>query len=59
MNFALTPELQALQARVRGFIADDIIPLERDPRWGECHEHTADRDDRQDGGCSLTTGSKQ
>jgi alkylation response protein AidB-like acyl-CoA dehydrogenase len=35
MNFALTPELQALQARVRRFIADEIIPLERDPRWGD------------------------
>ena len=35
MNFALTPELQALQARVRRFIADEIVPPERDPRWGD------------------------
>jgi acyl-CoA dehydrogenase len=32
MDFALSPELQALQARVRRFIAEQIIPLEKDPR---------------------------
>ncbi|MFJ4373347.1 acyl-CoA dehydrogenase family protein [Pseudomonas japonica] len=32
MNFALTDELQALQAKVRDFIAREIIPLEQDPR---------------------------
>jgi alkylation response protein AidB-like acyl-CoA dehydrogenase len=32
IDFALAPELQALQARIRTFIADEIIPLESDPR---------------------------
>jgi len=32
MNFALTPELQDLQARTRRFIAEQVIPLENDPR---------------------------
>ncbi|HEY7788214.1 MAG TPA: acyl-CoA dehydrogenase family protein, partial [Casimicrobiaceae bacterium] len=32
MDFEITPELQTLQARIRTFIADVIIPLESDPR---------------------------
>jgi len=32
MNFELTPELSALQARIRQFIAEQIIPLENDAR---------------------------
>jgi acyl-CoA dehydrogenase len=32
VDFALTPELLALQARIRAFIADEIIPLESDAR---------------------------
>jgi len=32
MNFALSAELLALQAKVRQFVADVVIPLERDPR---------------------------
>lgn len=32
MDFSLSPELLALQERVRTFIADKIIPYERDPR---------------------------
>lgn len=32
MNFALSDELIALQARVREFIVNDIIPMENDPR---------------------------
>ena len=32
MNFALSPELVSLQQRVRDFIAEEIIPLEKDPR---------------------------
>ncbi len=32
MNFALSDELIALQARVREFIVNDIIPMESDPR---------------------------
>ena len=32
MDFTLSPELSALQARVRTFIAEEVVPLERDPR---------------------------
>ncbi|QSN63660.1 acyl-CoA dehydrogenase family protein [Caballeronia sp. M1242] len=32
MDFSLSPELTELQARVRAFIADEIVPMERDPR---------------------------
>ena len=32
MDFSLSAEHQALQAKVRRFIADKIIPLEKDPR---------------------------
>lgn len=32
MHFALSAELTALQAKVRQFVADVVIPLERDPR---------------------------
>lgn len=32
MNFALSEELLALQARVRDFILSEIIPMEHDPR---------------------------
>ena len=32
VDFALPPDLQALQARIRAFIADEVIPLEADPR---------------------------
>ncbi|WP_440466159.1 acyl-CoA dehydrogenase family protein [Pseudomonas sp. YH-1] len=32
MNFALSDELIALQARVREFIVNDILPMESDPR---------------------------
>jgi acyl-CoA dehydrogenase len=32
MDFALTPELEALRERVRSFIAEQVIPLENDPR---------------------------
>jgi alkylation response protein AidB-like acyl-CoA dehydrogenase len=34
MNFALSDELLALQAKVRLFIANEIIPMEKDPRQG-------------------------
>lgn len=34
MNFALSTELLTLQAKVRHFIANEIIPLENDPRQG-------------------------
>lgn len=32
MDFSLTPALKSLQAEVRTFIAEHIIPLEKDPR---------------------------
>ena len=32
MDFTLPDELAALQARVRAFVADEVIPLEVDPR---------------------------
>ncbi|AYH42691.1 acyl-CoA dehydrogenase family protein [Azoarcus sp. DN11] len=32
MDFSLSPALQELQQRVRRFIADEVIPLEKDPR---------------------------
>ena len=34
MDFTLPPELVDLQARVRRFIAEEVIPLESDPRQG-------------------------
>ena len=34
MDFTLTPELADLQARIKRFIADEIIPFETDPRQG-------------------------
>ena len=34
MDFALSPDLQDLQKRVRGFIHERIMPFETDPRWG-------------------------
>jgi alkylation response protein AidB-like acyl-CoA dehydrogenase len=32
IDFSISPELAALAARVRAFVADEIIPYERDPR---------------------------
>ena len=32
MQYAISEQLQELQARARAFIADEIIPMERDPR---------------------------
>ena len=34
MDFALSPDLKALQERTRRFIADVVIPYEDDPRQG-------------------------
>ncbi len=44
MDFTLTPELADLQARVRRFIADEIIPLETDPRQGAHGPHESLRE---------------
>ena len=34
IDFLIPPELKDLQQRVRAFIADQIIPMESDPRQG-------------------------
>ena len=34
MDFTLTPELTELQARIKRFIADEVMPFEADPRQG-------------------------
>ena len=39
MDFELSSELRALQARVREFVAEQVIPLELDPRQGAHGPH--------------------
>ena len=39
MDFELSSELRALQARVRKFVAEQVIPLELDPRQGAHGPH--------------------
>ena len=34
MDFRIPPETAALAARVKKFVADEVIPFEADPRWG-------------------------
>ena len=34
MDFSLSPELLDLQARVRRFVAEQVMPYEKDPRYG-------------------------
>ena len=34
MDFTLTPELAELQARIKRFISDEVMPFEADPRQG-------------------------
>ncbi|RJG00829.1 acyl-CoA dehydrogenase family protein [Noviherbaspirillum sedimenti] len=45
MDFSIPAELQALQARTRAFIADELIPLERDAR---CTPHGPNEDLRRE-----------
>ncbi|WP_224006295.1 acyl-CoA dehydrogenase family protein [Cupriavidus pinatubonensis] len=45
MDFSLPPELAELQARVRDFIAHEIIPMEADPRQGPHGPELALRED--------------
>lgn len=45
MDFRLSPELIALQARVREFIAHEIIPMENDPRQDDHGPHESLRQD--------------
>jgi acyl-CoA dehydrogenase len=44
MDFTLSPELADLQARVRRFITDEIIPFETDPRQGAHGPHESLRE---------------
>lgn len=39
IDFTLPSELAELQARIRHFVADEVIPLERDPRQGAHGPH--------------------
>ena len=45
MDFSFTPAQQELQERTRRFIADEVIPLEKDPRQDHHGPHEALRDD--------------
>ena len=45
MDFSLSPAQQDLQARTRRFIAEEVIPLERDPRQDHHGPHEALRDE--------------
>ncbi|MCA9657892.1 MAG: acyl-CoA dehydrogenase family protein, partial [Myxococcales bacterium] len=45
MDFALSPDLKALQERTRRFIADVVIPYEDDPRQGPHGPEEALRDE--------------
>src|SRR6185312_616893 len=47
IDFELPADLRDLQARIRAFIAGEIVPLERDPR---CSPHVA----REYGGLALS-----
>ena len=41
MDFSLTPETTALQARVRNLVEGEIMPLEADPAAWDAHENIA------------------
>jgi acyl-CoA dehydrogenase len=45
IDFSLPPALADLQARVRRFVAEQVIPLEADPRQGAHGPHDALRDE--------------
>lgn len=45
MDFALPPDLVALEARTRDFVADTVIPREKDPRRGAHGPSEALRDE--------------
>jgi len=45
MDFSLSPEQQDLQERTRRFIADEVIPLENDPRQDHHGPHESLRDE--------------
>ncbi len=39
MDFSLSPEIEALQKRIRDFVAAEILPLESDPATYDDHEN--------------------
>ncbi len=41
MDFALSPEIESLRLRYRGFVAEHILPLEDDPAAYDGHENIA------------------
>src|SRR5262245_2291431 len=41
MDLAISPELEALRQRIRGFVEGEIMPLERDPSAFDEHEDIA------------------
>ena len=45
MDFSLSPELLDLQARVRRFVAEQVMPYEKDPRYGRHGPEEALRDE--------------
>ncbi len=45
MNFSLPPEIEALRDKTRAFIAEQVIPLENDPRQDSHGPHRALRDE--------------
>lgn len=45
IDFNLPPDLADLQARIRRFVADEVIPLEADPRQGAHGPHEALREE--------------
>ncbi len=45
MNFSLPPEVEALREKTRQFIAEQVIPLENDPRQDSHGPHRALRDE--------------
>ena len=53
MDFSLTPAQLELQQRTRSFIADKIIPLERDPR-ATAHGQTPAPRRRPSARCALS-----
>ncbi len=56
MDFSLSPALSALQTRVREFIAEQIVPMERDPR---CTPHGPDESLRAELGTRRQGASAQ
>ena len=39
MNFTLPPEIETYRARYKAFVAEHILPLERDPTSFDDHEN--------------------